>query len=379
MILSFLVYFSTLGLIWILLSTRISNQKFLGLDSYTFIAILYYSIIMGMRYGVGMDYFNYLSIYEDAINDMMSVRYLTEPAFYYLTDTLATLGLHYGFFFGIIAFIQIYFLALTFKDNKRLLKYIILAFFALSLLSWMNGLRQIISLSIFIYAIQYIKQKSWLKYYLLTILAIMFHNLGALLLVMYPAFRVPWHRVKWNIPLQVVVYVFSIFFAFGKQIDNLIFNTFGPLVVYLGYDSYSTFESKGDTTRGIGFMLSTMLNLILISYSNKAKLFFKHSSYTIYYALFFIGLLWGNFTFPSLVMGRPNYFMFGLRFITVGYILFYLNRNFKANRINKLAFYTLIGLLILLISAQIVTGEEITFRYLFNWMNNLDSYNYVNQ
>ena len=109
-----------------------------------------------------------------------------EGAFMYFSQLFAYLNLHFTFFFGFWAFLQISFMYLTFKNERYLLPYIgIIIVFGGHYVGWMNGIRQIIAACIFVYSIQFIYDRKALKYFLLIFIATLFHKSAVLLFVFY--------------------------------------------------------------------------------------------------------------------------------------------------------------------------------------------------
>src|SRR5690606_7555628 len=79
-----------------------TTKKILGLSFPLFIALIFYSIIFGVRYGVGTDYFAYLEAYQHAtIYGELTDN--NEFLFDFLTLILAKNGFHFSIYFGIIA------------------------------------------------------------------------------------------------------------------------------------------------------------------------------------------------------------------------------------------------------------------------------------
>ena len=110
-----------------------------------------FAIIFGCRYNVGVDYPHYLEDYLwGADRDF-------EPIFAWVNDNMSSLGIHYAYFFSLWAFIQVFFIFYTFKNQRYLFPYI--AFFLIIgsyYLSMMNIIRQQLAACIFLYSFLYV-------------------------------------------------------------------------------------------------------------------------------------------------------------------------------------------------------------------------------
>lgn len=341
------------------------------------LSILLYSFIFGVRYGVGMDFFAYLDTYNIAISK--GLNYLRfEPGFLLLVDYCTRFKLHFSIFFAIIALIQISFLLFAFKD-KKLLPYIIFALFCLDILSWQNGLRQIISVSIFIFAIKYIRDGFWLKYILFIAVALLFHKSAIILFPVYFILRRNCLNKQWSISLQLIVLLIVV--AIGPQvssISNLIFSKFDFIFNEFDYSEYANYTKISSSSRGVGFLCNLIIICVLISYSNKLKLFFKNDSFYIFYTLSYFGYLFMNLTIGSIILNRPNYYFNGLFFVSVAYLMRYLYLNFRTNTIDKLSFVLVTFLLLSLFLFMVIKGDSTTARYFFFWNDEITSYYFIN-
>ena len=381
MIQSFLVYFCTLALMLLALRdcSRERENKFLfnfGIGS--FVVIMLYTLVMGVRYGVGMDYFAYLKAYKEAILYGEPAVERWEPAFKYLILTLAKHRLHFSFFFAIVAFLQMFFVFRAFKKNKEILPYVVLAFFAVALLSWQNGLRQIIAVAIFIYAIQFIYNKDWKRYYLCVLLAFLFHKSAILLALIYPIFIFDWHKSKSNLILHNSLVLVSIAAgSFIERIMSVVLTRLESILILMEYDDYADYEPMGDLTRGLGFLLKLFIVLIVVNLSNKVKEFYKNTPYSIFYTLFLFGYIFGNLITGSIILNRPNYYFQGLNFIVIAFTLAYLRQNYR-NGINKLLYWGLIGMLLILAFSLVSGGDTSTSRYFFFWEDAIRNYKFIN-
>ncbi len=292
--------------------------------------------------------------------------------------TLGRHKLHFSFFFAAVAFLQMFFVFKAFKKNKEILPYVVLAFFAVSLLSWQNILRQMVAMPIFIYAIQFIKAKDWKRYYLSILLAFLFHKSAIILVLIYPIFAFDWHNKKYSLLLQNVLVLASVAAgSFIERIMSAVFTRLDTLLILMEYDVYIDYESTSDATRGMGYLLKLIIILIVVNLSNKVKEYYKNTPYSIFYTLFFFGYIFGNLIIGSIVLNRPNYYFLGLDFIVIAFTLAYLRQNYR-NDINRLLYLGLIGMLLILIFSLVSNGDTSTSRYFFFWDDAIKSHHFIN-
>ncbi len=381
MLQSFIVYFSTLFIM--LLSLRgcrkeRENKLLFNFGVGSFVAIMLYTLVMGVRYGVGMDYFGYLNPYKEAILYGESAVEDWEPAFRYLILGLAKSGLHFSFFFASVAFLQMFFVFKAFRKNKEILPYLVLAFFAVSLLSWQNILRQMVAMPIFIYAIQFITNKDWKRYFLSILLAFLFHKSAIILVLIYPIFAFDWHKMKFSLLLQNGLVLASVAAgSFIERIMSAVFARLDTLLILMKYDGYADYENMSDATRGMGYLLKLIIVLIVVNLSNKVKEYYKDTPYSIFYTLFFFGYIFSNLITGSIILNRPNYYFRGLDFVVIAFTLSYLYQH-KRSSINNVLYVGIIGMLLILTCSLVMNGDTNTARYFFFWEDAINNYHFIN-
>ena len=180
-----------------------------GQWKYMVYAIIAYTIVFGIRYGVGKDYINYLQNFEAYATSEthwgMSQSF--ELGFHFLTQTIAAINLHPTIYFSVIAFMQLFLTLLPFKKETELYPYIIFTFMVgCTWLSYANIVRQTIALSIGIFAIKFIVEKKVWHFYITAFIALTMHLSAVLLFLFYPLFN---YRKEWfrNIKFQLLLLV----------------------------------------------------------------------------------------------------------------------------------------------------------------------------
>jgi len=292
MLQTIVVYLSLLFLITILFTKKfkingvlLSNNIFSIKNAPFIIAILLFSIIIGMRYGVGVDHLTYL---EDYVQYQQEGKYWAfyhlELGFGLISKLFADLGFHYWVYFTFWSFLQTFFLFYAIKRNQEAALPFLAITFILggTVLSFMNGIRQQLAFCIFVFSIEFIKNHKPIKYYILIFLASLFHFSALLLLPIYPLFRYrkkPYFNRIW---LQFILLGISFFLLYQNYIEKIFFGL-SKIANIFGYERYIDILSEGNEhllfsltrSRGIGFYIIVLLNIILIANSNKLKDYFS--------------------------------------------------------------------------------------------------------
>lgn len=300
----------------------------------TIIPLIIFAIIFGCRHNVGVDYPAYLDSYLYTGN-----REDWEFLFLMVTETMSKLGIHYAFYFTLWAFIQVFLLFYTFRKQRFLFPYI--AFFLIFgsyYLSMMNIIRQQLAACIFVYSIQYIDDKKFLKYFLSIFVASLFHKSAWLVLILYPLFqrKKDWFpNLKWQLFLYVIaVYLFTNYDLVVKAISK----PFSFFTGVLGYETYlvevlhneklNSAAQFGNNT-GLGVYIVIFLSFVIILYSNQLKEYYDDSFFKIIYSLWFIRILADFSVGDSIILNRPFVYVYNFKIIMLAY---FVNYCFKTKR-----------------------------------------------
>lgn len=336
---------------------------------YGFVA---YAVLFGMRFGVGVDYLSYKEVYETLGSHFGPVESVEkmEWGFRLFSQAMALCGVHYTFYFGLIAFIQIWLTFWAFKDKHVLYPYLVFTFMV-SCCMWLtysNGLRQILVVALWIIAIRLaIERKPW-HYYALVISGLLAHNSAAILLPLYPVIRYlprDWFR---SITLQLCLLGVSLVIMKVNIVQSL-FSRIDTLLQLAGYGIYAQSNQadnvETEVSIGIGFVITLFMIVLMILYSKRMKDYFDSPLLTAYYNIFFIGVLLKYVFISSNLFGRINYFFINVMFIVLASLLHY------AHREDRRLFYALLGLSVLSFFAVILKGSENTADFVFFFQNDL--------
>lgn len=345
--------------------------------------LILFAIIFGMRYDVGVDHVGYLNGYLEKINVGKN-----EPLFSLLSEIGWIFNWHYVVYFSVIAFIQIVFFFYAFKDERYLYPFLVFFLFTNGdWLFWMNGIRQAIAMCIWIFSIKYIEDKKFWKYLIWCVVATLFHNSAIFLIVFYPILKNGKDYFK-SIPLQLIL-IAAAFILQGSF--SVVLSRIEPLInIYiniLGADLYSSYYIEGltesfreSTGTGLVYLFRILLNITIILYSKKLKLFYNSKRFNIIYFFFFIGLF-TMYIFPVgyIAITRPFRYFYIFQSIMYAYFLYYLLRtklkNVQLGTFHALLYYGLIVIFLGVFYLLIITSnEDSTLWYQFYFDQNIYGY-----
>lgn len=344
-----------------------------GKWKYMVYASFAYAAVFGARYGVGTDYMTYLENFRSYSTTVSHLGFSDkfEIGFNLITTLFAWLGWHVTIYFGVIAFIQILFTFLPFRSENKLLPYLVFTFMVgCSWLTYSNGLRQILAVALWIWAVRFmVEKKVWMHYFVI-LLAVTMHTSALMLVVFYPLYywKEEWFR---NIKWQLLALVLSLVIMNLHIAQNLM-RSIDLVAQAVGYGDYADEDSDTiaqlvdrELSLGMGFFITLLLNILLVIFSPKVKNYVKSKYFNAAYNFFVIGIVLKYIFASSMVFSRINYYFINFTFIVAAYTLFY------AHRCNRVLFYTLLALYVLTFAATLWKGEENTALFVFFWQKDL--------
>lgn len=304
----------------------VKTAKLLG-----WMPILLFTLVFGLRYGVGIDYNNYLYIYDDTEGYSLSELWENERFEYGFSLILYLCHVFDApvyIFFSILAFLQILFLYKTFKDEDNILPYIYLTliFTGICMTGYMNIIRQMIAACVFLYSLRYIRDNQLVKYWICCLLAFTFHKSA---IILFPLYFI-WIKKKGviNNPLIefgiLLISLCSIYLTGWQGI----LHKFDSFTMLLGYETYIDKEEELITGGGRGLGIFDVLQFIIYSIivlnSKQLKDYYKSNLFNILYDIFHIGTCLGYLFNGSMLLGRMIVYFTNTQFIVIAYLLCYL-------------------------------------------------------
>jgi len=163
---------------------------------FAYIIILLVSIF---RYDIGNDYENYIQMIKymgyNFNNNINFADEVKEPLFTILIYLFKDLSYSYLWVIGIHFLISLIFLYKAFKENDSHLIGILIFFINGMFFIYWDQIRQAVSISIFLYALKYIKEQNFSKYLLFVLLATTAHFSAILLLPFYYINKIKPHKI----------------------------------------------------------------------------------------------------------------------------------------------------------------------------------------
>lgn len=302
----------------------------------TTLIIIIFSIVSGVRWHVGVDYMSYLNNYLSVQNFGHSI-FNKESGFEYITLFFAKLGLHYTVYFTFLAFLQIYFIYRAFQYQRFL--YPILGLFIVFgpfYLEWMNGIRQVIAASMFVYSIRFIIEKKLFKYLITILLASLFHQS---VLILIPVYFLPKKDLFKNRFLTLSLVFISLYLGMNNfWIDQL--KNLGNLFQLIGYENYSSDNLATyimeEQIQNIGprRLIMILIAIITIWYAPKLSEHFKKYHFYYYFNLAIFGFLFYNLLSNTHhLFLRPVAYFTIFSVVTTSYLMVYLKDNLTKKRI----------------------------------------------
>lgn len=339
--------------------------------------IILFTLVFGLRYGVGVDYNNYIDTYEDTALYNSYFELLDnerhEEGFLLLIYLCHLCGAPIYIFFSIIAFIQIVLIYHAFKDEGNILAYIYLTLIltGFCVFFFMNILRHEIAFCIFMCAVKYIRDNKLLKYWICCLLALAFHH-SALLL--FPLYFI-WIRRKGilNKPTWELIAVCACFFTSFITSWQEIMHLFDNLIVLIGYESYINIadDMEVNTKIGITRLFNLLVNCIIIANSKKIKEYFKSDLLNIIYDLYVVGVCLGYVFFGSMMLGRIIVYFAHTQFIILAYALCYLYQTRKQNTLQTVRYAIIVLFITISYGSFIYNCKNNTGAYVFYFQTNL--------
>ena len=323
---SLLIIVFTLSKISVSTSSNHSSQSFINFDKFLFLALLMISLVVGLRFDVGVDWQGYVTDFEFLAYSSQSISFQQQPyelGYYLLSILSINLGFGYPFLFFTVAFIS-WFNIFQSLELKILPLFILFLFFDEHFFWSMNGARQFMAISFFLMAFRlYISEKYVLAISII-LLGSLFHK--SILLIL-PFLFIPYKRL-FNQSIFLIIYSIS-FLIFLNEINFIdsvikmiysVFDSFGSR--YLRYLENDKVSIVNQATFGIGAYFKFIINFfILLMSSELLKIKPKLKPYLV---LFFLGIVIFNLFYQYQLFMRFNAYFLILRSFLLAHIFYFL-------------------------------------------------------
>lgn len=328
------------------------NRLFAGL-----FPIIILSLLIGLRYDVGVDYLAYKEIYEtrfdgnliDSIrNSDLEILYTIISYYCYQS------GMPYYIFFVVMAFIPLVFYYKSFKYFTYLFPYSFYCIVSFGVLFWyFNIQRQAIAFFILLYSIKYIVENKKFIFLLCCLIAVGFHLSSLYFIPFIFLFYLP--RRPLFSPLYLVgTYILT--WICSNHIQSLLFFIIRPFLSgrYLNYEGImENWIMEGGS--GIGLLLLHIIDIIFILNSPFLFKRFSFERFDIYFRLYYTGCIIANIAGLNMLLSRLPFSFISIRSIVGAFFLYYVFNCWKSLKWNiQLSFVIVVCFSALLLIANII-------------------------
>ncbi|GKU77026.1 transmembrane protein EpsG [Paenibacillus sp. L3-i20] len=314
--------------------------------------LLVFSIIAGIRYGIGTDYFNYLEIFN-YVNVISDYGYL-EPGFRFVIVLIKSLGFSVESLFFFFSFITLFYMFYGIKKTSIYPMFSVFLFITVFYIGYVfNGVRQGIAMALFVYLLIDIEQRNFKKVLLYTIIGLTLHFSAIFIMVGYF-----FSRLKFSRKSYVILTVLLVVAIFTNHIWTNAFMYLMPDYIQTKIDIYANGIVGGIDS--IGVLQRLLLLILFLIYYNKLKM--VNASFEWIFKLYFLGFVfYAMFSFQEMFATRINMFFRILEIILLPYIL--------CLDINKYKKWSLLIIIIawatLLFVSQLTHSFNFPFRTIF--------------
>ncbi len=291
-----------------------------------YILIILYSIIIGCRYYVGIDYKAYLEWYLELRETGHYPREI-EFGYEFVNQALNYVNAHFAFLFIFIAFCQIFFMYKALEKFPFVLPWFIFFFFTyLLMFSSMNIMRQTLAWFVFFYALNLALQKKYVWAVLCIFFGFSFHKSILIGVIFFPVLGFDWFKNR-NLQIGLLLLVTVL----AAQILAITLKLAGPLVSAIGYEYYvenlDDIQEAADEQKvgaGTARALFFMLDVAIIWYSTELKEHFRRYDFYKYYNLYFLGALLERLVHDNFILARTNDYLLNFRVVILAFLFYYL-------------------------------------------------------
>lgn len=294
------------------------NTTLINKLSYYFpVAVL--GLVLGLRYGVGVDYFSYEQMYISqkwySIFDGNSGEFI----FGFIYFVCFRLGLPYAFVQILLNCIFFIFFYKTFESKKTIFPWVVIFLFLTGFLFlYLNIQRQGIAFSILLYALKFVESRNFIKYLLCIMFAMGFHLSSLLFLPVY--FIFPLLKIINSVKFQLLLWILSFVFS------SIILQSIGELTINLlemtKYGRYgaAVFTDEMERGSGMGLIVKGISDFVIILYSKYLLCYYRDDNYfKASYLVFFIGILLSNIFQYNLLLSRVAFIFVSFRMVVLAY------------------------------------------------------------
>lgn len=300
--------------------------------------VLLFTFFSAVRWDVGIDYLSYLNEYMSIFKNGFSMRQDFEVGYLEFQKLLVKLGAHFTVYFAIVSFAQIFFTLSFFKREKYLLPFLgILIMCGGDYFSWMNGMRQMLVGTCFLFIVSLTIERRRIFLYVIAILLLSFiHKSAIFLLPFCLLYYLDLEKIYVQRKIQYLLFVGVLLLSSFSLWENLL-SLVDVLFASIDYENRYNSEvllriGERDMSFGPRRIIFFIIDICIIYYSKtlrqtfSTKIFgFTHLIYILFFAIQPIFM-------KSLAFSRIVSYFYISRALMCSYLLFYL---FQYSRTKK--------------------------------------------
>jgi len=228
---------------------------------------------LAIRYNIGTDYPNYVMYFKKIASGMETIK---EPGYEFINKYIADFGFDVQWVFIFFGFFTFYFAYKAFpKDGFAMSIFLFIAIFYLY--EGYSAIRQGLAVAIMLYATKYIYEKNFFKYFLFILLAMSFHLMTAItLLLLYPFVNKKFN--KYTLMLIItIMFILIYYFNFSTKLMEFTGMLFPKYAWYLN----SKYVLGASVSYGLAGPL-IKISIILLIIFNKDSIIKKYPIANIY-------------------------------------------------------------------------------------------------
>lgn len=338
------------------------------------LSLILFSCIAGARYHTGYDHAMYLEQYDVLLKTGEFTRTNFEYGFEWISKLFALYHAHHFFYFAFWALLQIGFLYYGLRNHKHLLCWVGLGIMCSTyFLGWMNSVRQSVVVCLFVALVPLIRDRKFIPYAVLVIIAAFIHKSALLLL---PVFLLCFLNIEEkNLNKWWMLAVFAIFVLIGINPFWLDwFTNYQWFLDITGYDNYGNLNDPNVAgtfrvmTWGPGRISIFLSNVFMILFYPELKAHFKTDRLLpLFFILAYIGMCLSNLLMnTSHFILRPLDYFIIFYLIIAAYLMVYL---IKTNKIALAILFCLLFYTHFLIDIYkaVYTPKDVTLPFLYHF------------
>lgn len=228
---------------WFAKTANNYGEGTLGSKYYIWYFMLFFTVICGIRYNVGVDCLSYIQQFKTG---RFAESRSEEALWVLLVQSIHRAGIHYTVGMGLVAFVQIFFIVRALKGSYYILAALPIVLFG-SLYFWdmTNAMRQMAAACVFIFASRFIQERKPVPYFLSLFLASLIHYSVLMVMPMFVFAYIPEKYIEITKYRNICVcLLFACLFLGMTPILQGFITYIENFANFFGYNEYSQFASR---------------------------------------------------------------------------------------------------------------------------------------